>query len=166
MSSETFASSRDAFNWCLEKGIISQRVADVLKVLVEGGAMNQTVAHTAVVRATGNVALQKYSVSPRFAVLERMGLIREIGRNPCPVTGRMTMFYEATCARPRMTEAEAMNAARSRETRAQLQAELRELREEARQLRELLNIRSASHAERERLIRQAPAQVQTNLFPS
>jgi hypothetical protein len=163
MSEATFSSSREALQWCLEQGLISQRISEVLRVLTDSGeAMNQTMAHIEVVRATGNVSLQKYSVSPRFAVLHRMGLIREVGLNPCPITGRHTMFYEATCSRPCMSEAEAMHSTDRRQTNAQLKAENAELKKEVGQLRELLNIRSASHAENEKRLRAAPLAIQSS----
>lgn len=163
----SFQTSREAYEWCLENNVISQRVADVLKALVEAdGPMNQTMTHTVVVRITGNLGLSKYSVSPRFAVLERMGLIREVGPNPCPVSGRSTMYYEATCAQPTCSEAHAMKVADRKETMNALKLENKELREEAAKLRELLNLRSASHAERERRIKAAPVAVQTHLFAS
>lgn len=161
---ESFETSREAYEWCVANGIVSQRVAEVLKVLSEGGPMNQTMAHQAVVRATGNVALAKYSVSPRFAVLERMGLIRNIGRNLCPVTQRSTIFYDVTCKAPTCTEAEALNAADRREMVSTLKAEIVELKKEVEQLRELLNMRSASHAERERRIKSTPVVVQTSFL--
>ncbi len=166
MSTETFQTSKEAYDYCVANGLISKRVQEVLQVLNYGSApaMNQTMVHQAIVRMTGNVALEKYSVSPRFAVLERMGLIREAGRQPCPVTRRTTMFYEATTNRPRCTEAEAMKAPNRRETIAALKKELAEVRGERDQLRELLNLRSASFHERERRLASSPVLVQTSFL--
>jgi DNA-binding MarR family transcriptional regulator len=165
MNPETFATSREALAWCIEHGVISTRVADVLRALVEAdGPMNQTMTHSAVVRITGNLALSKYSVSPRFAVLERMGLIRETGSAPCPISGRSTVFYEATSSRPTCTEGEAMASADRKETMRALKLELAEVTKERDQLRELLQLRSASHAAREKRIRETPVPVQTFMF--
>lgn len=164
MSTESFASSREAYQHCVETGLISKRVAEVLETLVENGPMNQTMAHQAIVKKTGIVGLEKYSVSPRFAVLERMGLIRQIGRQQCPVSRRATVFFEATNARPVCTESEAMSVAPRKNSLAQLKAENAELRSDNEKLRELLNLRSAAVAEREERIRANPTPVQTTLF--
>jgi hypothetical protein len=93
-----------------------------------------------------------------------MGLIREVGDSPCPITGRGTMFYEATCSRPRMTEAEAMKAPRPKETVAKLKAELAEITKERDQLREILNLRSASHQAMQERLRSAKPQIQTSFL--
>lgn len=159
----TFPSSREAYEFCVANNLISKRVAEVLKVLA-GGPMNQTMAHQAIVRETGRVALEKYSVSPRFAVLERMGLIRDIGRQRCPVTGRSTTFFEATNTPPTCTEKQASDMAARRATMATLKAELAEVRKENENLREILNLRSASFHERERRLKETPVAVQTTIF--
>lgn len=164
MSSESFSSSVEAYRHCVDSGLISRRVAEVLETLVDGGPMNQTMVHQAIVKRTGIVGLEKYSVSPRFAVLERMGLIREIGRQPCPVSRRATVFYEATHSRPLCTEAEAMDAGPRKNSLKQLKAENAELREENEKLRELLNVRAAAVAHKEERIRERPTPVQTTLF--
>lgn len=165
MSSESFASSIKAYRHAVDSGLVSRRVAEVLETLVDAGVpMNQTMVHQAIVKRTGIVGLEKYSVSPRFAVLERMGLIREIGRQPCPVTKRATVFYEATRSKPVCTEAEAMDAGPRKNSLKQLKAENAELREENEKLRELLNVRQAAVAHREVILTQRPAAVQTTLF--
>lgn len=164
MSEVSFQTSRAAYLWCVENKLVSKRIAEVLDVMTEEGApMNQTMVHQAIIRKTKNVALEKYSVSPRFAVLERMGLIRESGRQICPVSRRSTVFFEVVCAAPMMTEAEAMNAAKRRETMATLKRENAELRKENESLRELLQQRSAAYQAREERIRTAPVLHQTSM---
>jgi len=163
----TFSTSKEAYDWCIENGVISKRVADVLKVMADDMMpMNQTMAYNAVVKDTGNVALEKYSVSPRFAVLERMGLIEEAEKSACPVTGRTTVFYRLTLRKPVMSEGEAVKNAGKRALVSSLKAELKELKEKCAKLEELLNMRSASHAERQRRIAAAPRQTQAEMFPS
>jgi hypothetical protein len=164
MSNDSFNTARDAYNWCLDNGVLSKRLQEVMAVMANGGTFNQTTAHLEVVKQTGNVGLQKYSVSPRFAVLERMGLIKETGTGPCPVSGRETVFYEATLCRPKMTEAEAMKVARKRDTADSLRQENADLRKENAELRELLNLRSAAFKDREQRARNAPVAVQTTMF--
>lgn len=159
----TFPSSREAYEYVVAKGFVSKRVAEVLHAML-AGPMNQTMAHQAIVRETGNVALEKYSVSPRFAVLERMGLIRDIGRQRCPITGRSTTFFELTNLEPACTEKEASDMAARRATMATLKAEIKELRKERDDLREILNLRSASFQERERRLKENPVAVQTSMF--
>jgi hypothetical protein len=119
-------------------------------------------AYNYVVKVTGQVALQKYSISPRFAVLIRMGLIRECGQGPCPLTGQTTTFYEATLTRPVMAESEALKAPRQM-GRADLKLieENRALKEEIAALKELLQVRSAGHKYRDDMITRAPVPVQT-----
>lgn len=164
MNPESFSSSRESYRHCVESGLISKRVEQVLAVIVEQGPMNQTMAHQAIVKETGIVGLEKYSVSPRFAVLERMGLIRQIGRMRCPVSRRATVFFEATNSLPLCTEAEAMDVAPRKNSMAQLKAENAELRAENEKLRELLNVRTAAVAHRDECIRANPTPVQTTLF--
>lgn len=161
MSSETFATSREAYQYCIDQGLVSKRVAEVVEALVEGGPMNQTMAHQAIVKKTGIVGLEKYSVSPRFAVLLRMGLVRELGRQTCPVSRRGTMFYEATNSRPVCTEAEAMDVAPRKNSMAQLKTENAELLDEVKKLRELLNMRINAARHREERINQTLTPVQT-----
>ena len=165
MSSESFSSSREAYRHCVESGLISKRVAQVLAVIVDQGPMNQTMAHQAIVKETGIVGLEKYSVSPRFAVLLRMGLIREIGRQRCPVSRRATVYYEATHSRPLCTEAEAMDVAPRKNSLAQLKAENAELKKENARLAELLNTRTLAAQHREECIRHRPVPVQTSFLP-
>jgi hypothetical protein len=162
----TFETSRDAYGWCIENNVISKSVAEALKVMSEGVPLNQTLAYQAVVRTTGNMGLESRSVGRRFSVLRRMGLIREVGKSPCPVTGRPTLFFEATNTRPTCTEAEAIKSANKRELPAEVVAELKLLREDNAKLRELLNMRSQAHQEREERIRRAPVQIQTDFFAS
>jgi len=164
MNSEKFQTSREAYTYCVENGLISRRVEEVLEVVLESGPMNQTMAHQAIVRKTGIVGLEKYSISPRFATLERMGLIRSIGQQACPVTRRSTIFYEATNSRPICTEAEANNAAPRRALLKTLTEENVQLKEQVRHLTELLNMKSQSFQEREKRIKAAPVEVQTRLF--
>lgn len=159
-----FSTSAEAYAYCLENGIISQSVAEVLKAICDGGSMNQTMCHQAIIRSTGKVGLEKYSVSPRFAVLERMGLIREVGKYPCPVTNRTTVFYDATMTKPVMSEGDALKNADKRELMKTLKDRNTELEAEVKQLRELLNIRSASFAAREARILAAPVAIQQDLF--
>ena len=161
-----FATAKEAYDWCIANKVVSQRVAEVLHALTLNSPMNQTMTHQAIIRSTGKVGLEKYSVSPRFAVLERMGLIREHGRLPCPVTKRTTVFYEATWQRPKMTEGEALKSGDKKELNTQLRRQVAELEKEVRDLRELLNLRSASFADRESRIAAAPVHVQESLFPA
>lgn len=165
MSEEPFSTSAEAFKWCVENGVVSQRVAEVLKVLCDGmHAMNQTMAHQAIIQETGKVGMEKYSVSPRFVVLERMGLIRQVGKLPCPVTGRTTLFYEPTNTRPKCSEAEALKPQKTRESDEALRKEIAELKEDNAKLRELLAIRSARSKERSESIRRTPIAIQTSFL--
>lgn len=166
MNEETFQNSKEAYEWTKTAGVLSESIAETFKAICEEFPANQTMIHVAIVKATGRTALQKYSVSPRFAVLMRMGLITISNRSACPVTGRTTAFYSPTLRRPTCTEAEAAKAARTREDVAPLKARIRELEDENRQLRELLEIRSASHKQAEERIRvRQPIELQSNLFP-
>ena len=164
MISDTFTTSREAYAWCVEQGLISKRVEEVLQVLLDDGPMNQTMAHQAIVRKTGIVGLEKYSISPRFATLERMGLIRSIGQQACPVTKRSTNFYEATNRRPICTEAEANNSAPRRALIKSLEAENKELKEQLAKATELLNMKSEAFKDRERRMKAEPVAIQTSLF--
>jgi hypothetical protein len=133
-------------------------------VLVEDGPMNQTMAHQAIIRKSGIVGLEKYSISPRFATLERMGLIRNVGQQCCPVTKRTTNFYEATNNRPACTEAEANNAAPRRALLKAQAARIKELEEQVAKLTELLNMKSEAFKDRERRIKEAPVATQTSFL--
>ena len=106
MSESTFATSRQAYEYCMAHGLITQREALVLDALVNCGPMNQTMTYRQIVRATGDSDMVDRSVGPRFAVLERKGLIREVGKRKCPYTDRLTVFYEATANKPVVEQAE------------------------------------------------------------
>ena len=36
-----------------------------------------------------------HSITPRFAELRDMGFIREVGERPCPITGQLSIMWEA-----------------------------------------------------------------------
>ncbi|MDX2187741.1 MAG: hypothetical protein SFV32_12470 [Opitutaceae bacterium] len=163
MSNESFQTSSEAYHWAVDSGVVSEREAQVLNVLQQG-RMNQTMAHQAIVRLTGK-SIEKYSVSPRFAVLLRMGLIREVGKGPCPVSNRTTVFYELTNQRPKCTHAEALkqNKDERQKTREVLERELREMQEENQRLRALLDIRTKKNAQAAERIRTQPVAIQMDL---
>lgn len=159
MNKET---SNEAYAYCIDKGLISQREAEVLKAITEKGRMNQSMAHAEVALSTNNPHLQRHSIGPRFAMLERMGLIRQDGKDECPFTGRQTLFYVATGNKP--THRPKNSAAEHRQTVAALQDRIKELETENGKLRELLNMRSTAHKEREERLRKWPTAKQESLF--
>jgi hypothetical protein len=161
----TQETSREAYQYLIDNDLISPRVAEVLKALVDAsGPMNQTMTHQAIIRVTGKVGLEKYSVSPRFAVLERMGLIQEAGRGACPVTGRTTVFYEPTYARPLKTETEATKNIGRKESEATLRRQNAELTEENAKLRELLDMRTSTFEQRDQKIRLTRVELQQSFL--
>lgn len=164
MSPNAFSTSKQAYEFCKTSGLLSERVALVLRALIDApGPMNQTMTHQAVIRVTGKM-MEKYSISPRFAVLERMGLIREAGRGDCPVSGRQTVFYEPTSCRPLCTEAEAMNVPRRADSISKMKLRIAELETENNQLKELMEIRSDRFRDREQKIAFNRVEMQTALF--
>jgi hypothetical protein len=103
-------------------------------------------------------------VSPRFAVLERMGLIEQVGKHPCPVTGRSTVFFRSTNEKPRCSEGEALKPKKSRVNEAALLKQIEDLKKENAQLMQLLEIRRAKYANREEKLKAARIEIQETLF--
>lgn len=160
----TQETSRESYHDYVASGMVSQRVTEVLLEITEGGPMNQTMAFQAVIRRTGKQGVVKDAIGPRFATLERMGLIRQVGTYPCPVTKRSTVFYEATKGKATCTEKEANNRAGKRALASKMMAENAALTVEVKQLRELLNLRSEAYRNREERIKASPVAVQGSFF--
>jgi hypothetical protein len=75
-----------------EEGLLSERRNQVFKCLWEHGPMTQNETYVKL-----NVPnLQQSSIMPRFAELKDLGVIDDIGKRICTVTGRMVLEWEVT----------------------------------------------------------------------
>jgi len=107
MTKET---SREAYRELLESGKLSERLEQVLWALEKEGPGNRTMVWMRVNKRTDKL-IPIDSISPRFAVLERMGMVRQAGIKPCPQTRRNTIWWERTeTIKPLMPASEANKA--------------------------------------------------------
>lgn len=165
MKEQTFETSLAAYNHAIEHELIGARAALVLKALVDATQpLNQRMVYQAIVKETGTVGLDKDSVSPRFSTLLRLRMIREVGKGKCPLSGRQTMFYEATTTIASGVPLEIDERAERRASLKTLTRENAELKRRVAELEELLNMRSAAMRERDAKIKITPVEVQTTLF--
>lgn len=75
-----------------EEGLLSDRRNQVFKCLWEHGPMTQNETYVKL-----NVPnLQQSSIMPRFAELKDLGVITDIGKRICTVTGRMVLEWNVT----------------------------------------------------------------------
>ena len=84
----TRSTSIETYRQIESEGLLSRLRFDVYKVLFNGGPMTQG----EVVDRFGGVP--RPSITPRFAELERFGVIESIGERPCRVTGRKSMVWQ------------------------------------------------------------------------
>ncbi len=75
-----------------EEGLLSDRRNQVFKCLWEHGPMTQNETYVKL-----NVPnLQQSSIMPRFAELKDLGVITDIGKRECTVTGRTVLEWDIT----------------------------------------------------------------------
>lgn len=75
-----------------EEGLLSDRRNQVFKCLWEHGPMTQNETYIKL-----NVPnLQQSSIMPRFAELKDLGVITDIGKRICTITGRTVLEWEVT----------------------------------------------------------------------
>lgn len=88
--------SKEAYEQIKSNGTLGKTLDMVLECVALAGPINQTEA-CEWINKRQKTNKQKYSYSPRFAVLERMGLIEQHSVEPCPVSGRPTVKWASTC---------------------------------------------------------------------
>lgn len=86
--------SVQSFYNSVESGIITTRRHQVWAALLLMGPA--TIKETdQYLRHQQHLAVTVWSVGPRFAELRDLGLIREVGKRPCRVTGSIVLIWEA-----------------------------------------------------------------------
>ncbi len=93
MSRET---SIAAYAMMIESGALGRLHGEVTKTIAYNGPMTQmecTVAMGAKIQ---------HSISPRFAELERLGVIHKVGTKICSVTGNLATLWDLTGRQPKM----------------------------------------------------------------
>ncbi len=83
--------SIEAYHQIKEKGLLSKLRFEVYETLFFHGSMTQGECWK-----NHFPNRQRHDVCPRFAELERRGVIRCVGERPCAVTGRNAMVWELT----------------------------------------------------------------------
>lgn len=91
MSSKSTSTYR-SYKWALGKGLLLRMHTYILDALIKHGPMNQTMTHRVVCRRLHR-RLRDRAVGERFKELLKLGLIHREGRAPCPITGRLTTFF-------------------------------------------------------------------------
>jgi hypothetical protein len=89
------ATSLAAYRAIQENGLLSKRRFEVYDAIVHHGPITQGETWK-----EHFLNKQRHDIGPRFAELERRGVIRIVGTRPCRVTGRSAYIYEATDALP------------------------------------------------------------------
>lgn len=71
------------------EGLLSKRRFEIYRCVFNNGPLTQMEA----ARFTG---LLDHSVTPRFAELERQGVITTVGERKCSITGRRVLIWDVT----------------------------------------------------------------------
>ena len=140
MKPPPFQTSIEAYHWCLTNGLITDREKQILDVLNRRGPMNGTMACIAIREDYREPGLSRDSIVPRFATLRRLGTIEQIGKQQCPITHRMTVFYRAT------TTVNDDRKPTPRETIKALRQEIALLRREVAESNPIKNLRAKKDA--------------------
>jgi hypothetical protein len=88
--------SIDVFHQIKAEGLLSKRKLEAYEIIVFHGPITQMETAR---RANARGALD-HSITPRFAELEREGVIKEIGKRKCSISGRETHIWETTGKKP------------------------------------------------------------------
>jgi hypothetical protein len=132
----TFQTSKEAYEWCLANNVVSHRMLEVFSVICGKGPINAGMVYRELQEI--NPSLTEHSITPRFAVLLRMGLIHIVDKRACPYTKRNTVFYEATNQLPTCTMAEAIAMVKGKPMVARLLHENEELKRRVKELEALV----------------------------
>ena len=85
--------STTAFYNALDDGTIKTLQVNVYRALIALGPSNMMQVNGYFQRQglVGN----SHSITPRFAELRDLGVVRELGKRPCPITGASSIVWEA-----------------------------------------------------------------------
>lgn len=86
----TRQTSIDVYREIEAEGLLSKRRWEAYSTLFNHGPI------TAMETARKIPGTLDHSISPRFAELKRMGLIREVGERACRITGRNCIIWDVT----------------------------------------------------------------------
>lgn len=85
--------SIEAFHEIKANGLLSERRFQVYECLFESGPLTQNECHQLI---SSDNMITKQSIGPRFAELERVGVITEVGKRVCSVTGKNCIIWDVT----------------------------------------------------------------------
>ena len=86
--------SIEAFNKIKENGLLSVRRMQVYEVLFHDGPLTQNEAHKLLWKL--GIRTEKQSITPRFNELYQVGVIKEVGKKVCSVTGNNCILWDVT----------------------------------------------------------------------
>jgi hypothetical protein len=85
-----------AYNQIRESGLLTKLRWQVYECLFQHGPLGQN----ELLIELGTPHFKKDSIKPRFAELEKFGVIREVGKRPCRITGREVIIWDVTSNLP------------------------------------------------------------------
>jgi len=88
--------SIDAYRKIEAEGLLSKLKWDVYSCLFKHGPMTQGETWKKHFPKS-----QRHNICPRFAELERYGVIKSVGTKPCPVSGVEVMLWDVTSKLPK-----------------------------------------------------------------
>lgn len=100
MSTLTWMTSKEAFEWYRDSGQISKREMEIMQAMKNREPMNQRMILEEVRQMAGNSEITEHAITPRFRPLVRVNLIRVVGTMKCPFTSRTTATYQLTYQKP------------------------------------------------------------------
>lgn len=86
--------SKQAYEYIRTNGILDKRHWQTYDYLFRYGPLTPNEVHAKIEENEGHT--NKPSITPRFARLERMGIIRELGERICSVTKMTCCYYDVT----------------------------------------------------------------------
>ena len=91
--------SVEAYRQIQEEGLLSQLQWEVYDALYKSGPLTQGELWSDFFHDT-----QRHNIAPRCAELEKLGVIRTVGKRPCRVTGRVCLIWDVTDGLPTQPE--------------------------------------------------------------
>lgn len=126
--------SIETFRQIKAEGLLSERRLQAYEALFHNGPMTQGECWDLIARTT-NPKMPRHSIAPRFAELLEQGVIQEVGKAPCRLSGRECIVWDVTSKLPVKPEKRESELVRLRRENKELRREIADLQERLDRLR-------------------------------
>lgn len=95
--------SIDAYNEIKANGLLSEKRFQVYEILVDHGPLTGAEVSQRIRQKHGRSTVSE-TVRNRLTELRDLGVVREVGQKPCPITGRTVIVWDVTKNLPEQTK--------------------------------------------------------------